>query len=97
MLPRFVLTSRGNPGDLNPLLTAACQLREQGPGVRIVGEAAHQETTVQAGFDEFSWWPAPPGGSGKDHTRAEICVRFKQIMFGPAPDPMDALCRGRQG
>ncbi len=39
---RFVFISRGNPGDLDPLPTAACRLRAQGPAVApILSTPAH--------------------------------------------------------
>jgi MGT family glycosyltransferase len=96
---RFLLTSWGNPGNLNPMLTAARRLRDRGHRVRILGEAAHQEETTQAGFDCLSWRrpapPVPPEADAEDPVWAEIRVLFEQIMFGAAldyaADTMDAL------
>jgi len=96
---RFLLTSWGNPGNLNPLLTAARRLRQKGHHVRILGEPSHQEETAKAGFDALSWRspPAPllPDASAKDPAWAEVCVLVRRIMFGSAidyaADTMDAL------
>jgi UDP:flavonoid glycosyltransferase YjiC (YdhE family) len=55
MTRNFLFTSWGNPGNLNPLLTAARRLRERGHRVRFLGEAAHQKETIQAGFDSLVW------------------------------------------
>jgi MGT family glycosyltransferase len=96
---RFLLTSWGNPGNLNPLLTAARRLRQKGHHVRILGEPDHREETAKAGFDAISWRrPAPPtlpGSVGDDPTWTEMCVLVKQIMFGSAidyaADTIDAL------
>ncbi len=96
----FLFTSWGNPGNLNPLLTAARRLRERGHRVRILGEAAHHEETAKAGFESLSWRrPAPPvlpgPVEGEDPAWAEILVLVEQIMFVAAldyaADPMDAL------
>jgi MGT family glycosyltransferase len=96
---RFLLTSWGNPGNLNPLLTAARRLRQKGHHVRILGEPDHREETAKAGFGALSWRrPAPPtlpGSVGDDPTWIELCVLVEQIMFGSAidyaADTMDAL------
>jgi MGT family glycosyltransferase len=96
---RFLLTSWGNPGNLNPLLTAARRLRQKGHTVRILGEPAHREETAKAGFEALSWRrPSPPalaGNVGDDAAWAEVRFLVTQIMFGAAvdyaADTMDAL------
>jgi MGT family glycosyltransferase len=96
---RFLLASWGNPGNLNPLLTAARRLRQKGHNVRILGEPAHREETAKAGFDALSWRrpapPALPGNVGDDAAWTELRVLVTQIMFGAAidyaADTIDAL------
>jgi MGT family glycosyltransferase len=96
---RFLLTSWGNPGNLNPLLTAARRLRQKGHHIRILGEPSHQEETAKAGFEALSWRSPPPpllpDSSAQDPAWAEVCVLVRQIMFGSAleyaADTMDAL------
>jgi MGT family glycosyltransferase len=96
---RFLLTSWGNPGNLNPLLTAARRLRQKGHHVRILGEVAQREETAKAGFEALSWRrPAPPtlpSNVGDDPTWTEFRVLVTQIMFGSAidyaADTIDAL------
>ncbi len=39
----FLLTSWGNPGNLNPMLTAARRLRQRGHHVRLLDEVAHRD------------------------------------------------------
>ncbi|HEY0183374.1 MAG TPA: glycosyltransferase [Rhodopila sp.] len=98
---RFLLTAWGNPGNLNPLLTAARRLSQKGHHVRILGDADHQEEITNAGFDALCWRrPAPltlPGSVGEDPAWSEICVLVRQIMFGQAidyaADTIDALRR----
>ena len=95
----FLFTSWGNPGNLNPLLTAARRLRQRGHRVRILGEADHHEETAKAGFDTLSWRrppkivPLEPGA--EDPAWTEVRTLFGQIMFGAAidyaADTMDAL------
>jgi MGT family glycosyltransferase len=95
----FLLASWGNPGNLNPLLTAARRLRARGHRVRVIGEPSHHEETAKAGFDCLSWRrpapPSPPDARSGDPIWAEIRVMFEQIMFGSAldyaADTMDAL------
>ena len=96
---RFLLTSWGNPGNLNPFLTAARRLRQRGHHVRILGEPTHREETAKAGFDALAWRrPAPPvlpGNIGDDPVWNEINLLVTQIMFGAAidyaADTIDAL------
>jgi MGT family glycosyltransferase len=87
---RYLLTSWGNPGNLNPLLTAARRLRQKGHYVRVLGEPAHREETVKAGFDTLTWRsaapPTLPGKVGDDAAWTEICFLVTQIMFGAAID-----------
>jgi UDP:flavonoid glycosyltransferase YjiC (YdhE family) len=52
---KILFTSWGNPGNLNPLLTAARRLRQRGHRVRILGEPDHHDETTKAGFDTLSW------------------------------------------
>ncbi len=95
----FLLASWGNPGNLNPFLTAARQLRRCGHRVRIIDDTWHREETIKAGFESLSWRrPAamrPPADSGEDPFWAEINALLDQLMFGSAidfaRDTMDAL------
>jgi MGT family glycosyltransferase len=96
---RFLFTSWGNPGNLNPVLTAARRLRDKGHYVRILDENAHQEEIAKAGFDGIAWRrPAPltpPAANGEDPLWAEIHALFEQMTFGGAidyaADTMDAI------
>src|SRR5260221_14787498 len=95
----FLFPSWGNPGNLNPFLTAARRLRQQGHRVRILGEPDHHEETAKAGFDTLSWRRpppiSPPDLTGDDRVWEEVRVLLGQIMFGAAidyaADTMDAL------
>ena len=95
----FLLTSWGNPGNLNPCLTAARRLRQRGHRVRILDEVAHQEEARKAGFDAIAWRrPAPltpPDTSSEEPHWAEFRAVFGQVLFGHAidyaADTMDAL------
>jgi MGT family glycosyltransferase len=95
----FLFTSWGNPGNLNPFLTAARRLRQRGHRVRILGEPDHHEETAMAGFDTLSWRRppplSPPDLTGDDPVWEEVRVLLGQIMFGAAidyaADTMDAL------
>jgi MGT family glycosyltransferase len=93
----FLFTSWGNPGNLNPILTAARRLRQRGHRVRILGEPDHREETAKAGFDVLSWRRPPPlkPPEPSDDPWVEIRFLFDNIMFGAAidhaADTMDAL------
>lgn len=95
----FLLTAWGNPGNLNPLLTAARRLRQRGHRVRILGDAEHVEETTKAGFEIVTWRRPvpvlPPEASDVDPFWAEALALMDQVTFGPAidyaADTMDAL------
>jgi MGT family glycosyltransferase len=95
----FLLTSWGNPGNLNPMLTAARRLRQRGHRVRMLDEVAHRDEIERAGFRALSWRrPAPirpPEPTGEDPVWAEFRLLFDQLMFGAAidygADTIDAL------
>jgi MGT family glycosyltransferase len=95
----FLFTSWGNPGNLNPLLTAARRLRQRGHRVRFLGEADHYAETTRAGFDALSWQrprpPTPPDPDCEDPNWEEVRMILGQITFGGAvdyaADTMDAL------
>jgi MGT family glycosyltransferase len=95
----FLFTSWGNPGNLNPFLTAARRLRLRGHRVRILGEPDHQEETAKAGFDSISWRRPPalsaPPASDEEPVWAEIRALLGQVTFGGAidyaADTMDAI------
>jgi MGT family glycosyltransferase len=97
----FLLTSWGNPGNLNPLLTAARRLSQKGHRVCFIDEAWHGDEIKRAGFDHIAWRrPAPvvpPAASNADPVWAEIRVVLEQMTFGGAidyaGDTMDALRR----
>jgi MGT family glycosyltransferase len=86
----ILFTSWGNPGNLNPFLTAARRLRQRGHRVRILGEADHQEETQKAGFDTLCWRRplplSPPSAEAEDPAAAEIQCLLDQVMFGAAID-----------
>ncbi|MCL2429984.1 MAG: glycosyltransferase [Alphaproteobacteria bacterium] len=95
----FLLTSWGNPGNLNPMLTAARRLRQRGHSVRMLDEVAHREEIEQAGFYALSWRrPAPIRASesnGEEPVWAEFRLLMDQLIFGAAldyaADTIDAL------
>lgn len=95
----FLFASWGNPGNLNPMLTAATRLRDRGHRVRFIDEAYHQQEIANAGFAGAAWQrPAPltPPAPGDDHPFwTEIHALLEQMMFGGASDyaadTMDAL------
>jgi MGT family glycosyltransferase len=86
----FLFTSWGNPGNLNPLLTAARRLRQRGHRVRFLGEADHQEETVKAGFDALAWRRpvpmSPPSADDENLAKTEITELFDKVIFGGALD-----------
>lgn len=90
MSSSFLLTAWGNPGMLNPLLTAARRLRRAGHRVRFLGDAEHREETTRAGFEHTAWRrPAPPSlpeNSAEDPVWTEIRVLIGQVMIGGAID-----------
>jgi MGT family glycosyltransferase len=95
----FLFAAWGNPGNLNPTLTAARRLRKEGHRVRIIGEASHQDEMTKAGFDSLCWrrpgpLPTPEPGD-EEPIWAEIRMGCEQLMFGSAldvaADTMDAL------
>jgi len=95
----FLFAAWGNPGNLNPTLTAARRLRKEGHRVRIIGEASHQEEMTNGGFESLCWRRpgplAPPEASGEEPIWAEVRMACEQLMFGSAldfaADTMDAL------
>jgi MGT family glycosyltransferase len=93
----FLFTNWGNPGNLNPILTAARRLRDRGHRVRILGEPDHVEETAKAGFDTLAWRRPPPmtPPEPSDDPLWEIRFLFDKIIFGAAidyaSDTMDAL------
>lgn len=97
----FLLTSWGNPGNLNPFLTAARRLSQKGHRVRFIDEAYHGEEITRAGFTHMAWRrPAPlvpPDVSDGDPVWAEIRAFLGQMTFGGAidyaADTIDALRR----
>ena len=90
MARNFLFTSWGNPGNLNPLLTAARRLRARGHRVRFLGEPAHQQETIEAGFDALVWQRprqlTPPDPNSADPAWEEIKTLVEQLMFGAAAD-----------
>lgn len=86
----ILFTSWGNPGNLNPFLTAARRLRQRGHRVRFLGEADHHEETTKAGFDTLSWRRplpfTPASADAEDAAAAEVRMLFDQVMFGAAID-----------
>ncbi len=95
----FLLASWGNPGNLNPLLTAGRRLRQRGHRVRVIADAPAQDEIAKAGFDSLSWRrPAPlslPDPGDEDPAWTEVRAMFEQLTFGAAldyaADTMDAL------
>jgi hypothetical protein len=86
----FLLSSWGNPGNLNPFLTAARRLRRRGHRARILDTAAQREETMKAGFESLSWRRPtpiqPPDADGGHPFWSEVEVLQEQLMFGPAID-----------
>lgn len=97
-----LFASWGNPGNLNPVLTAARRLREKGHRVCILDERLHQDEIARAGFDSAAWRrprPLTPPQVAEEPVWAEIDALFGQMTFGGAcdyaADTMDLL-RSRQ-
>jgi MGT family glycosyltransferase len=86
----FLLTSWGNPGNLNPMLTTARRLVQRGHRVRMLDEAAHRDEIERAGLPALCWRrPAPirpPEATGEDPVWAEFRVLLDQLMIGAAAD-----------
>jgi hypothetical protein len=61
----FLLTSWGNPGNLNPMLTAARRLRQCGHDVRMLDEVAHRDEIERAGFRALSWRRPTPSPAAR--------------------------------
>jgi len=97
----FLFASWGNPGNLNPFLTAARRLSQNGDRVRFIDEAHHGEEIKRAGFDHTAWRrPAPlvpPAANDGDPVWAELRAVLGQMTFGGAidfvADTMDELRR----
>lgn len=86
----FLLTSWGNPGNLNPMLTAARRLRQRGHRVRMLDEVKHHDEIERAGFHALSWHRPPPirprESNGEDSVWAEFRLLMDQMIFGAAAD-----------
>jgi UDP:flavonoid glycosyltransferase YjiC (YdhE family) len=86
----FLLAAWGNPGTLNPLLTAARRLRREGHRVRFIGDADHREEMSKGGFDHVAWRRptplSPPDTSIEEPVWAEIRALIGQLMIGSAID-----------
>jgi MGT family glycosyltransferase len=86
----LLLASWGNPGNLNPMLTAARRLRERGHRVRMLDEPAHQAEIARAGFESAAWQRRQPltlpQAGDEDPVWAEIDALFAQLTFGSAGD-----------
>ncbi len=84
----FLLACWGVTGNLGPLLTAGCQLRHHGHGVRIIADSDLREEVETAGFD-FIGWRRPPRYSDQasvltTHDVSDLKSFCDHVLFGAA-------------
>lgn len=80
----FLLASFGTSGNLNPLLTAARQLRQRGHGIRIIADPAMRDEVEIAGFEFVTWRRAPKGIEADPADISDIRDWFRRAIYEPA-------------
>jgi MGT family glycosyltransferase len=82
----FLLVSWGSSGNLNPLLTAARQLRQRGHRVRIMADPAMRDEVAAADFAFVTWRRAPTGLAADPKDFADMGDWFRRAVSDPASD-----------
>jgi MGT family glycosyltransferase len=82
----FLLASWGTSGNLNPLLTAARQLRRRGHNVRLIADPVMRDQVKAAGFEPITWNRAPIGNAADPTDFSDKQDWLRQAVFGPAVD-----------
>ena len=80
----FLLASWGSSGNLNPLLTAARQLRRNGHRVRVIADPAMRGEVEQADFDFVTWRRAPTGSAADPTDFSDMEEWARKALFAPA-------------
>jgi MGT family glycosyltransferase len=82
----FLLVSWGSSGNLNPLLTAARQLRQRGHRVRVMADPAMRDEVVAAEFDFVTWRRAPTGRAADPTDFHNVDDWLRRVVSDPAAD-----------
>lgn len=80
----FLLASWGSSGNLNPLLTAARQLRRNGHRLRIIADPAMRGEVEQADFDFVTWCRAPTGSAADPTDFSDMEDWGRRALSAPA-------------
>ncbi|MGA7324922.1 MAG: glycosyltransferase, partial [Rhodomicrobium sp.] len=80
----FLLASWGSSGNLNPLLTAARQLRRNGHRVRVIADPSMRGEVEAANVEFVTWRRAPIGTDADPADFSDIGDWARRTMFGPA-------------
>jgi UDP:flavonoid glycosyltransferase YjiC (YdhE family) len=81
----FLLASWGTSGNLNPLLTAARQLRRKRHHVRVMADPAMRDEVVAADFEFVTWRRAPIGSDADPADFSDLIDWTRRAIFDPAP------------
>ena len=84
MTRHVLLVSWGSSGNLNPILTAARQLKQHGHRARVMADPAMRNDVEAAGFEYMSWTRAPIGSAADPSDFADLQGWFRQAVFDPA-------------
>lgn len=81
----FLIASGGSPGHLGPTLTAACQLRSRGHGVRFIARDDARSAVEAAGYS-FATWQRTPSFTpiAPDRGGESLEQAYDHVLFGPA-------------
>jgi MGT family glycosyltransferase len=82
----FLLVSWGSSGNLNPLLTAARQLRQRGHRVRVMADPAMRDEVAAAKFEFVTWRRAPTGQAADPPGFHDVGDWFRRAVSDPAAD-----------
>jgi MGT family glycosyltransferase len=80
----FLLASWGSSGNLNPLLTAARQLRRNGHRVRVIADPAMRGEVEAAGVEFITWRRAPIGTDADPADFSDMEDWARRAIFNPA-------------
>lgn len=86
MSHNFLLVSWGSSGNLNPLLTAARQLRQRGHRVRVMADPAMRDEVAAAEFDFVTWRRAPTGRAAGPTDFHNVADWLRRVVSDPAAD-----------